>query len=215
MITLGLDPSLTGFGWCVHDSSAQGPSRVLARGRIATSAKEVVFVKRYMHLRSCVDKILTDHEVEAVGVESPTFGETWSEGAYGLFLFVNEAVLKHRKDIVFFDPGTVKFLTKEDPKARRGKMFKSDMISAAKSDTDTHKAKWSHDEADAYLVARFAARFWGLFKKDLAEEDLTPSERQSFTRIHTFKRGKNAGETRLIGALFKENKRFYRYSLLP
>jgi len=41
---------MTNFGWCIHDSDAVGPARVVARGRFQTSAK-TVFVKRYMEFR--------------------------------------------------------------------------------------------------------------------------------------------------------------------
>ena len=85
MLVLGLDPSLTGFGWCVHDADARGKSRVVAKGRFKTNASQL-FVTRYVYLREAVNKVLQSHNVDCVGVESPISGETWSEGAYGLFL---------------------------------------------------------------------------------------------------------------------------------
>lgn len=213
MITLGLDPSLTNLGWCVHDSEAEGTARVVARGLISTSAKDI-FVTRYMTMREKVGNLLDFYpQVEAVGVESPPFGELWSEGLYGLFLYVNEAIYIRRKDVVYFDPGSVKMLAKGDPKIK-GKMFKQDMVDAAKSDTGI-KGRFNHNEADAYHVARFAARFWLFLGKKLAEADLTPSEYQAFAKIHTFKRGERAGQTVLMGAAFKEGQRFFRFSALP
>jgi len=214
VITLGLDPSITGFGWCVHNSEAEGPARVVARGVLSTSAKEI-FVARYMYLRESIGRVIDEHpEIQAVGVESPPMGEQWSEGLYGLFVVVNEAVYLRRKDVVYFDPSTVKMLAKGDPKLRPGKMFKADMVEAAKADTGI-KGRFNHNEADAYHIARFAARFWELFNGKLDTEDLTPSEHQAFAKIHTFVRGKRAGQTEYHGALFKENKRFFRFSLVP
>jgi hypothetical protein len=151
---------------------------------------------------------------------------------------VNEAIYLRRKDVVYFDPGTVKMLAKGDPKIP-GKMFKQDMVAAAKSDTGV-KGRFNHNEADAYHVARFSARFW-LFlsrveklmegppatatvfrEKILTRQDpvkmaieqlcLTPAEQQAFAKVHTFTRGEKAGHTVLMGALFKENQRFYRFS---
>jgi Holliday junction resolvasome RuvABC endonuclease subunit len=213
MIVLGLDPSMTGFGWCVHDSDATGPARVVARGRFATPAKQV-FVARYMTLRDSIDGIIVQYpQIEAVGIESPPFGELWSEGLYALFVYVNEVVYTRRKDVVYFDPGTVKMLAKGDPKVRKGKMFKQDMVAAAKADTGIRGA-FNHNEADAYLVAKFTARFWQLVKGQISGEDLTPSEHQAFVKIHTFTRGERAGETVRLGAVYKEGKRFYRFSLL-
>jgi Holliday junction resolvasome RuvABC endonuclease subunit len=213
VIALGLDPSLRGFGWCIHNASTTGKDRVFARGRWSTSSK-TIWVERYVLLRKEVQDLLDRYLlVEAVGVESPPFGELWSEGLYALFLVVNEAIWSRRKDVVYFDPSTVKMLTKEDPSIRKGKMFKSDMIDAAKADTGI--PKWNSDEADAYHVARFAARFWMLLRGEIQESDLTPSEYRAFARIHTFMRGKRKGETIKTGAMFKENQRFFRFSLLP
>jgi len=213
MITLGLDPSLTGFGWCVHDSSKFGPERVIARGVQKTSPKEV-FVTRYMALRALVDRLLDAYpQIGGVGVESPIFGATFSSGAYALFVMVNESVYKHRKDVVYFDPSTVKFLTKLDPNVRKGEMRKSDMVAAARADTGI-KGRLTHDEADAYHVARFAARFWELDRGLLIEADLVPSEKHTFLRTHTYVKGKRAGQTVKSGTMFREGDRFFRFSLL-
>jgi Holliday junction resolvasome RuvABC endonuclease subunit len=209
MITLGLDPSLNGFGWCVHDSSKLGAERIVQSGVVSTSTK-TMWVKRYVSLREEVAKIIDRYLViEAVGVESPNYGDLWSEGAYGLFLMVNEAIWSRRKDVVFFDPSSLKMLAKGDPSVRKGKMHKSDMVDAAKAETGV---RLNHNAADAYHVARFAARFWMLFKGQLTEDDLLPSELHAFTRIHTFVRGKRAGQTVKHGAIFKENARFFRFS---
>lgn len=214
MITLGLDPSLRGFGWCVHRSDVAGPNRIVARGHHSTSTKQV-FVQRYMTLRSLVMRLLEDHpEVEVVGVESPPFGEMWSEGLYGLFLYVCEALYTHRKDVVFFDPVTLKLLAKLDPSIRRGVMDKRAMVEAARADCAL-KGSFNHNEADAYHLARFAARFWSFRNGDLTEEELTPSETHVFCRTHTYQRGKKAGRTIKSGLLFREDDRFFRFSTLP
>ena len=213
MITLGLDPSLTGFGWCVHDSDKVGPERVIARGHHATDSKDI-FVHRYVELRDLVLRLLREHPcVEGVGVESPPFGELWSEGLYGLFLYVNEALYISRKDVVFFDPSTLKALVKLDPRIVKGKMRKADMVAAAKADTGI-KGRINHNEADAYHIARFAARFWDFLAERITEADLTPSELHTFARTHTYSRGKKAGQTERKGTVCRENDRFFRYSAL-
>lgn len=202
---------MTGFGWCIHDSEADGPGRVVQRGRWATPAK-MIFVRRYMEFREWVGHKLHEHpEIEAVGVESPVYGEQWSPGLYALFVYVNEVVYKHRKDVVYFDPGTVKMLAKLDPKVRKGKMFKTDMVNAAKADTGI-KGRFNHNEADAYHVARFAARFFLRLRDRITDADLTPSEQHSFSKIHKFTKGKRAGLEIFSGAIFKENARFFLFS---
>lgn len=212
MITLGLDPSLTGFGWCIHNSSVSGPRRVVAKGVFSTPAKRV-FIWRYLYLREAVGMVLDRYpNIDNVGVESPPFGEQFSEGLYGLFLYVNEALFRRRKDVVFFDPQTVKRLAKMDPSIRKGTMDKGDMIEAAKVDSGIKR--WNHNEADAYLVARSAARFWEFLKGLLREDELTPAEHQAFINAHTFERGPRAGNTVKRGLAFKENDRYFEFSSL-
>jgi len=212
MLSLGIDPSMSDMGWCIHDPWAVGKKRVIDKGRFSSPSNEI-FIARYMGLRACLNDLLTDYpEVSIVGVESPPFGEGWSEGLYGLFLYVNEAIYTHRKDVVYFDPSTVKSLAKEDPNIRKGKMFKADMIAMAHADTGI--SKWNNDEADAYHVARFAARFLLLLEGEITEDVLLPSEAHTFLRTHTFVKGKHEGETHQDGTLFRENDRFFRFSKL-
>lgn len=210
MITLGVDPSLTGFGWCIHRSDVVGPKRVLAKGVVKTSAQEL-FVTRYAFLRASLVRLVCLYpEIEALGVESPVFGAQWSPGAYALFVYVNEALYLCRKDVVYFDPLTLKMLAKMDPTIRRGTMDKVDMVEAAKADTSIKK--WDHNEADGYLIARSAARFWDLEAGRIAQDELTPAEQRSFARVHTFERGSKAGKTVKGGLLFKEDDRFFKFS---
>lgn len=212
MWALGLDPSLTAFGWAIHNSKVVGRERVVARGVLSTPAK-AVFVWRYMYLRQAVSEILDAYpEVTRVGVESPPFGEQWSEGLYGLYLYVTEALFTHRVDVVFFDPSRVKSLARGDGAIRRGRMEKRDMIEAARADT-TIKG-WDHNEADAYLVARSAARFWDFLDGNLKEDELTPSELTVFLATHKFTRGEKAGRTVRRGIVFKEGDRFHQFSML-
>ena len=211
MISLGLDPSLTGFGWCVHDASAIGPSKIVARGHQSTSPRDI-FVTRYMSLRDFISRVLLEHSrIENVGVESPPYGELWSEGLYGLFLYVNEALFKAKKDVVFFDPLTLKLLVKQDATVIKGILRKSDMVAAARASTGI-KGPFNHNEADAYHIAYFAARFWQLYGGEIKEDNLTPSERHVFLRTHTYKRGEKAGQTTRSGLMFRESNRFFRFS---
>jgi hypothetical protein len=166
-----------------------------------------------MFLRDGVHAVLTKYpEVQAVGVESPPFGESFSEGLFGLFLYVNEAVMLHRKDVVYFDPLRVKLLTKMDPGVRQGTMDKGDMVDAAQQDTGLRR--WNHNEADAYLIARSAARFWDLHAGVISPAQLTPAEEQVFRSVHVFSKGKKAGTTDKRGVLYKEGDRFYQFSAL-
>lgn len=212
MITLGIDPSLSGFGWCVHNSSVSGSERVKDKGRFKTPSSRV-FYWRYMYLREAVRAVLQAHpEVQAVGVESPPIGETFSLGLFALFMYVNEAVMVERRDVVYFDPLRVKLLAKMDPSVRQGTMDKGDMVDIARQDTGVKR--WNNDEADAYVIARSAARFFDLHAGRISASDLTPAEERVFRSVHVFSRGKKAGKTEERGILFKEGERFYRFSAL-
>lgn len=212
MIVLGVDPSLTGFGWCVHNSSVAGKERVLAKGVLTTTAKEV-FVGRYIYLRLALTSIVGAYpEIEAMGVESPPFGESYSEGLYGLFIQVNEVAYTCRKNVVYFDPQRVKLMARIDSTVRRGTMDKQAMIDASRAETLIKR--WNHNEADAYIIARSTARFWDFYYGRLEESELTPSERSIFYNKHTFIRGKHAGKTVEKGLLFKEGDRFFEFSKL-
>ena len=212
---------MTGFGWCVHDPDATHRSRVVKKGRWKTSPKDI-FLRRYLFLRDCIGSVLDEFpEIQIVGVESPPFGEAWSEGLYGLFLYVNEAVYLRRRDVVHFDPLSLKLLAKEDPSVRQGKMFKADMVAMAKADTGI--SRWNADEADAYHIAQFAARFLLVLDGHIDEDVLSPSERHVFLRQKVITRGgKTAiiksktsaveGRTVGLGTLFRENDRFFRFS---
>lgn len=198
MLVFGFDPSLTGFGWCIHDGGCVGPKRVVAKGQFKTSAKTLV-VQRYIDIRESVCELFTEYpEIGAVGAESTPFGESFSEGLYGLYLYVLEACLRHKKDVVYFDPMRVKLLARMDSSVRKGTMDKTDMVSIAKQDSQVKV--WNHNEADAYIIARSAARFWALYHQQIGPEDLTPSETQVFLG------------TKKSGVLFKEGDRFYRFS---
>lgn len=214
MLVLGLDPSLTGFGWALHDSEAEGKDRCPQRGRWSTKAKDL-FVGRYIHMRESVAALVRDTGVYVLGVESPVYGELYSEGMYGLYLFVSEALYQEGCDVVYFSPPQTKaharlFLGRPT-KPVKWKMGKPDMIEAAKKDTGGG-GRWSSDEADAYWAARSGARFWQFYEGHLSEDDLTPDELHQFTAIHTFTKGSKAGKTVKTGLLHREDERFFRWS---
>ncbi len=211
MLVLGLDPSLTNFGWALHDDCAEGVDRCPGRGRFKTSSK-TLFVDRYVELRESLRNLIVDKRPDRVGIEYPVFNDLFSEGMYGLFLYSCEALRSEGVDVVFFSPGQIKAkarLLVDRPKG--WKMGKPDMVEAAKGDTGG-KGRWNHNEADAYLAAHLAARFWQLYDGGIQEDDLDEVERHQFTKIHTYRRGKRAGETVRSGILHRESDRFHLWS---
>jgi len=215
MRVLGLDPSLTNFGWAVHDTEAEGRDLCPERGRFQTSAK-MLFIDRYIEMRSNVAALVERLGVTRVGCEYPIFNDLWSEGMYGLFLYTCEALRAAKVDLVFFAPPQVKahartFLDRPSPGGKLWVMGKPDMVEAAREATGG-VGRWNHNEADAYWVARSAARFWLHLDGVVGEQDLTPTERKQFRKIHTYKRGKRAGQTEKKGILYREDERFFRWA---
>ena len=205
MKVLGFDPSLTNFGWAVYGE----PS--LIGGRFQTSA-QTLFVDRYVDLRDKVSEIVHQTGVSRVGVEYPIFGESYSPGLYGLFLYTCEALRKERCDVVFFSPGQGKAQARDVLGRPKGwKMMKPDMVEAAKLDSGC-SGRLNHNIADAYWIARTAARFWQLHDGILAIEDLSLVERSQFLKVHTYQRGKRQGQTVESGILYREDERFFTWS---
>lgn len=213
MRILGLDPSLTNYGWALHNASLPSgvPDRCVDRGRFQTSAK-TLFVERYADLRGKVFDLVTRLGVTRIGVEYPVFKDIFSEGMYGLFLYTCEALRVAKCDVVFFSPGQVKAVARELLDRPKGwKMGKPDMVEAAKVDTGGKKA-WNHNEADAYWVARSAARFWQFHDRLIGVEDLTATEAKQFAEIRRITRGERAGKEIQRGILYREDERFFRWS---
>jgi len=211
MRVLGLDPSLSNFGWAIHNDSADGLARCEARGRFKTTSK-TLFVDRYIDLRERLFDLVVQANPDKVGIEYPVFGDLWSEGMYGLFLYCCEALKTAKVDVVFFSPGQIKSVAADLLDRPKGwKMVKADMCEAAKTDAGG-KGRWNHNEADAYLCARHAARFWRVHSGLLSVDDLTDKEAKQFNRIHTFIRGKKAGRTVKSGILHRADERFFLWS---
>jgi Holliday junction resolvasome RuvABC endonuclease subunit len=204
MLVLGLDPSLTNYGWCLTDFEA--PSVVVARGRWKTTS-DMLFISRYTTLRDEISQKCMEYpEVRYVGIESPPFGEIFSEGLYGLFLYAVEALWKAKRDVFFWDPSTVKSRAKEIIGRDKGKMFKSDMMEAAKILTE--EKKWNNDEADALHVAHLTYRFIAFHTNKIKESELTEREQWIFSGV---KVNKKTGDVTKRGMQFRENDRFFLF----
>ena len=209
---LGLDPSLTNFGWALHDTSAPvgDPARCPARGRFSTPS-DMEFVDRYISQRESLRSLVQKLKPDRVGIEFPIFNDLFSEGMYGLFLYSCEALKLEGVDAVFWTPLQVKARARETiPRPKGWKMDKPDMVEAAK--TDTGISKWNHNEADAYLVGVLSSRFWGFYSGEILEAGLSPVEKNYFAKVHTFTKGAKAGKTVKTGMVFREEDRFFLWS---
>ena len=217
MKIIGFDPSLTNFGWCLHDTEVPVgvTGRLIESGRFQTSAK-TLFIDRYIDqreaVRALVDRLGGTYGVCRIGCESPVFGETYSEGLYGLYLYNCEAMRASKMDVAFFSPGQLKSHAHFALGRPKGwKMMKPDMVEATKMDAGL-KGNLNHNEADAYWAAVVAGRFWSFLDGVLKKEDLTPLEAKQFSEIHTYQRGAKAGLSVNKGIMFKEDHRFFRWN---
>lgn len=210
MMVLGLDPSLRNFGWAIYDTEAAGLNHCVGRGRFETSSKDL-FVGRYIALRNKLIGLIQSKPIDRVGIEYPIFNDFYSEGMYALFMFCCEALLEVRKDVVFLANTQTKARALRVLRRPKGiKATKKIMMAAAKRDTGL--SGWSGDTADAYWASYVAARWW-LFHDGLVTElELDDLERHQFTRTHTFKRGKRAGETIKKGIIYRQDERFFLWS---
>ena len=211
MRVLGCDPSLTNFGWAIHDTRFPlgDKRRCEIRGRFQTTAK-MEFLDRYCSHRDSLAKLIREQKPDRVGIEYPVFGQLFSEGMYGLFLYTCEALKSEGCDVVFWTPLQGKAHAREKISRPKGwKMDKKDMVEAAKADCGQ---RMNHNEADAYHIAVLAARFWSLYEGLILEADLTPVESKYFSKVHTYSRGKKAGKTVKTGMIHRENDRFFLWS---
>lgn len=213
MIALGLDPSLTAYGWAIHDSSSIHIRRV-SSGHEETLPSTVP-VARFMHFRAMVNRLLSEFKPEVVGIESPAYSAgPFQTIHFGLMMFSLEAIFERRIDCVLFDPATVKLLAKGDPK-KSGKMAKLDMQRRVQLDTK-ESFIIDNNEADAYCVGMFASRLSRLMKKDLNPEDLSESEKHVFLSHKKTRKDKTGTKvSKNVAHVFRENSRFYRFSQIP
>lgn len=210
MLTLGLDPSLRAYGWCVYDDEAPNPRLHLVASGHEGTLPLTIPVARFMHFRSLVADLLRKFEVDAVGIESPAFsGGPFSENHFGLMMFSLEAVFDRRKNCVLFDPTTLKYLI---GKSTYGKM---DIQRFVQLDTMSSQTI-DNNEADAYCIARSASRFMRVRSGQLKPEDLTKNELSVFL-TRTKKKRKTDGSLsfKKTAHVFRENSRFFEFSRVP
>ena len=215
MKALGIDPSLRAYGWAIHDSNAIGLNRKIASGHEGT-LKTTVQVARFMHFQSLVQNLIEKYKPDVVGIESPAYGgdAQFVNTHFGLMLFSLIPTFEARINCVLFDPSTLKLLAKEDPLAKRGTMGKLDMQRKVQLDT-LDPMVIDNNEADAYLVGKYASRLMELVYGLIDISQLTISEKRVF--ILRTKKVKTLTGTKIkrIGHIFKENNRFFEFSRIP
>ena len=209
MISLGLDPSLTNYGWCVLNDMAKGRSRRIASGSHSTTP-DMIPVVRFMQFRSMVDDLISKYDPDVIGIESPAYDGPFQVIHHGLLLFSLESIFKHRKDVVFYDPSTLKSLIRGN-KNVKGPIHKIDVQKFVSLDMLSPDLL-PHDEADAYALSFFATRIFKLLDGKIQREDLSESEKRIFLdktkKVKTLK----GIIQKSTGHVFRENSRIFKFS---
>jgi Holliday junction resolvasome RuvABC endonuclease subunit len=208
VISLGVDPSLRSYGWAVLDNGAPPSSRLIASGHEGT-LKSSVPVARFMHFRALVKKLLSQFSIDVVGIESPAYDAgPFQTVHFGLMLYSLEAIFEARKDCVLYDPTTLKYLIE------RSSSTKTDMQRYVQIDTLSTQVI-NNDEADAYCLAKEAARFVDLKNGKLKPEDLTISEKRVFLERTKKVKTLSGKVTKRMAHIFRENSRYFEFSKIP
>lgn len=214
MIVLGCDPSLTGFGWAVRDTSRSGPEQVIGSGRIRTSSSEMDidrFRRHHRELGRVIDVFDPDYagvEKALVGGISPGQGSQVAN-MYALFIQVWRQLRTNRVPFCNIVPPHLEYLAggllgykikgDKDAKVEAAKIA---MGGGYPGDGDPH-----HDVADAYLEAYFASRFKMCLEGDLPETELIEEEQEKFFGSSA----KRSGKVTRDGFAFKEGEKHFAF----
>lgn len=214
MRVLGLDPSLNAYGWAIHDFRSSGALRRVDSGHEGTLSSTVP-VARFMHFRSLVDKLLKEYQPDAVGLESPAYDAgPFQTTHFGLMMFSMEPIFARRKDLVLFDPATLKALVRGSMKSKLGTITKLEMQRFVQLDLmDTNIL--NDNEADAYCVSYFASRFLRTLEGTLDPNDLNPSELNTFLLRTKVIKTLKGNRKKFVSHAFKENSRYFAFSKIP
>jgi len=208
-LILGVDPSLTSSGWAIY---APDVKKCIDWGTIKTNAKEIM-IFRFLFIKKIFAELIKKHNILRVGCEAPVFGGYETGTAYALYISLLEVFYQHKIDVLFIAPLQIQKILKSEGYGIAGKIFKSESARAAKEFLkDELPNRVTGDKADAFHAARIGSRFWNFFDNNLDKENLTSTEKEMFTKTHTYVRGKNKGKTERKGFIYRENDLFFQFS---
>lgn len=203
MLVLGSDPSLTDHGWCVVDYADPENPVLVDSGRFRTKSKDF-FTRRYRKHYEGFHSLMVKYKPDYVGLEIPPPQASWSAGLYPIWIGISDICTELRVPFATWMPSSVKAYAR-DILGDSGKMFKSDMVDAAKIVLPI-TGNLNHNIADAILINKMSYRFAALFNGHITEDELTEKECYLYTRTITRRK---TGTVEKKGMIFKEGEMFY------
>jgi len=188
---LGLDISLTSFGWFLQDGKKR-----LKYGSFKTSTKDGYLITRLMMQRDRFVNLINELKVSHIGIEQPLQRTFSSELLYALHQFIMEVCYTRHLNIVYFTPAQIKMFATGNSRAEKG-----EMVFQTKKTLKLTTEKINEDECDAYWISILAKKFWRLFYKEIHEDNLTQNEKYIFIK----------SKSKKPGILHKANDAYYIY----
>lgn len=182
---LGLDPSLTDFGYALLDMDQPPEHRLITSGRWKTSANWLEPVRYATQQARLLNFLLANKsKIDFVATEAPPFKMSYSEGLYALYTRVLESLFRARIPFAVLAPTSVKSLASVYlPPNHIGKIEKAEMVYVASQLCPGAPKKLNHNIADAICIAHSAYRFSSFVNGTLLLSDMTEKERASFYQV--------------------------------
>ncbi len=213
MISIGIDPSLRGFGWAIHDSEKEGRSRLVKSGHEYIDSK-IVPVVRYMLAQNIVRRLVERYRPECAGIESPAYNAgPFQTIHHTLMMFCLVPIFENRIDCALFDPETLKNIVKGKENIKIV-MDKTEMQRMVKIDTKS-SIPINDNEADAYLLAKHSCRLFKVMDGNIEISELSETELKYFITKSKKVKTKKGTKVKKTGHVFKENLRFFKFSKVP
>lgn len=209
MRILGLDPSLTNFGYVVYEDGI-----LLDKGRLQTSPQDGLQVQRFLMQANGLGDLVRKWEIKYVSCEAPLMATFSTEILYGLQSFLHLIYWKYGLHVVFFIRSQIQ--TYACPHMSLRDILKRDMVDSARKDLGMRdNERLANDVADAYWIGKMGFRWWCYYTKIITDVDLTEKEKHMFAGCHTYTRGKKKGVQERTGIVYRENELYYLYDKLP
>ena len=215
MKVLGLDQSMSNFGWCLlldHVDLFKVTSLEKGRFRYQTKDKaDLDFVAKYSRLEKLLMELIEEKKPDVIGIEAPVPNKTQSAGMYALYIQCMKVLRNNKLDTLIVDNKETKSrVAKYLNLPKKTKVDKPELKLAAKQHSGVDG--WTGDEADAYWIASVAMTFWKIQRGLIDKEELNKSDFAYFAEVSLYTRGPNKGTPKRVGLLHRPKDRYFTWS---